>query len=373
LDGLAPTLRDVIHYRKSGLSLNHIIGCPLDCAYCIRHSENNFEMKTPKLIMSDDDALEALLSNQYFRRHSTPIQLFNKATDPLLPSVKPHTHSIVRRLDQRGLRNHLLIISRLRLTDDDCEQFNTVRNLRLTLLFTYSGIDDHRIEPVHSAIAADSIRLGYRQAKHFRVLLYWRPIILGLNDSEHDLQTAFELSQSAHATVFTGLFYRDAIANYYRHAGLPIPYSDTARRKILPRSLDQRITGYFAQRGSRSLFRKTSCGVAYAHRTADYNGHYGIPDLCDICPAAQRQRCATAFRRPTIEDVDRTIKLASSEAIAKFAVDDRAIHVSGLSDAERYFTQHALGYQVHNDQQPHHTGRHGRAEIGWEHEDDAAD
>jgi len=29
--------REVVEYRKSGLSLNHIQGCPLDCAYCIRH------------------------------------------------------------------------------------------------------------------------------------------------------------------------------------------------------------------------------------------------------------------------------------------------------------------------------------------------
>jgi hypothetical protein len=25
--------REVVEYRKSGLSLNHIQGCPLDCAY----------------------------------------------------------------------------------------------------------------------------------------------------------------------------------------------------------------------------------------------------------------------------------------------------------------------------------------------------
>jgi DNA repair photolyase len=30
--------REVVEYRKSGLSLNHIQGCPLDCAYCIRHT-----------------------------------------------------------------------------------------------------------------------------------------------------------------------------------------------------------------------------------------------------------------------------------------------------------------------------------------------
>ncbi|MFD1045277.1 hypothetical protein ACFQ1S_06610, partial [Kibdelosporangium lantanae] len=30
--------REVVEYRKSGLSLNHIQGCPLDCAYCVRHT-----------------------------------------------------------------------------------------------------------------------------------------------------------------------------------------------------------------------------------------------------------------------------------------------------------------------------------------------
>ncbi len=45
-----PELQDVIEYRKSGLSLNHIVGCPLDCAYCVRHLFDNFEMKTPRAL-----------------------------------------------------------------------------------------------------------------------------------------------------------------------------------------------------------------------------------------------------------------------------------------------------------------------------------
>jgi hypothetical protein len=32
-------------------------------------------------------------------------------------------------------------------------------NLKVTLLFTYSGIDDKRIEPYPSQVAADSLRL----------------------------------------------------------------------------------------------------------------------------------------------------------------------------------------------------------------------
>ena len=30
---LPARLREVVEYRKSGLSLNHVAGCPLDCAY----------------------------------------------------------------------------------------------------------------------------------------------------------------------------------------------------------------------------------------------------------------------------------------------------------------------------------------------------
>ncbi|MGW4090415.1 hypothetical protein [Nocardia sp. NPDC004750] len=44
---LNPGLRQVIDYRKSGLSANWIVGCPLDCTYCVRHTFDNFGMKVP--------------------------------------------------------------------------------------------------------------------------------------------------------------------------------------------------------------------------------------------------------------------------------------------------------------------------------------
>ena len=39
--------REVVEYRKSGLSLNHIQGCPLDCAYCIRHTYGLWDQRQP--------------------------------------------------------------------------------------------------------------------------------------------------------------------------------------------------------------------------------------------------------------------------------------------------------------------------------------
>jgi DNA repair photolyase len=83
--------REVVEYRKSGLSLNHIQGCPLDCVYCIRHTYGIWDQRQPRALMTDAEAVEELVSHWYFQPHATPVQVFNRATDPFLPNVRPHT------------------------------------------------------------------------------------------------------------------------------------------------------------------------------------------------------------------------------------------------------------------------------------------
>ena len=368
ISSLKPDLAQVIEYRKSGLSLNHVIGCPLDCGYCVRHLFDNFALKTPRALMSDQDAVALLVGHPHFRAHRTPIQLFNRATDPMLPVVKPHTFNVLRMLDEMGLTNHVLVITRWRVTEEDCQVLNSFRNLTLTVLVTHSGIDHPGIEPVDSAIAAASLRMLFENAERYRTVLYWRPIVPGLNDSDAHIAYARDLARSAHATVFTGLFFREEIASYYRDQGLPEPYADTARRKIMPEESEARILAAFREPGSSEepfgrLFRKTSCGVSYAHGLPDYNGHYGVRELCDICPLAQLQVCAHAWQAPPTDQV--TAQARELGAVGAVEVTERAIIVEGLDTPTRYFLQHAHGFQVHDRAHPHHHRRHGRADIGW--------
>jgi DNA repair photolyase len=368
ITALKPELATVVEYRKSGLSVNHIVGCPLDCGYCVRHLYGNFEMKVPRALMTDEEAVAALTGHQYFRPHRTPLQIFNRATDPMLPVVKPHTFNVLRLLDEQGLTNHVLVITRWRVEPEDCAVLNGFRNIRLTVLVTHSGIDDQRIEPVDSSIAATSLRTLYAHAESYRTILYWRPIVPGLNDTDAHLQRARALAEHAHATVFTGLFFRQEIASYYEAHGLPMPYEDTARRKIMPEESEQRILRVFHRpTGVESpygpLFRKTSCGVAYAHGEADYNGHYGIRELCDICPSVQLGLCADAWRAPELAEATREARELG--ATGDVEVTDRAIIVEGLDEQPRYYLQHGFGYQCHDRAKPHHHRRHGRADIGW--------
>src|SRR5204863_5982548 len=127
------------------------------------------------------------------------------------------------------------------LKSEDVDRLNRLRYLKVTLLFTYSGIDDPRIEPHPSHVAADSLKLmSAPLRRRYRTILYWRPLVPGLNDADEHLAAARELARHADATVFTGLFYRDQIAAYYRANGLPEPYGDTARRKIVPETVERR-------------------------------------------------------------------------------------------------------------------------------------
>ncbi|WP_327359649.1 radical SAM protein [Streptomyces sp. NBC_01304] len=371
IGALKPELADPVEYRKSGLSVNWIVGCPLECAYCVRHLFDNFDLKTPRRLMTDEEAVALLVGHPYFRPHQTPLQLLNRATDPMLPIVKPHLFKVLRMLDEQGLTNHVLIITRWKVDEEDCAVLNSFANLRLTVLVTHSGIEHGGIEPVNSTIAADSLRTLYANADRYRTVHYWRPIVPGLNDSDEHLERARELSLSAHATVFTGLFYRDEIAAYYESVGLPSPYEGTARRKIMPEEAEQRILEAFAnpQPGKEwgTLFRKTSCGVAFAHGEADYNGHYGIRELCEICPPKQLALCRKAWIRPDLAAVTQQARLLG--ATGEVEVNDRAIVVEGLDEPPRYYLQHGFGYQCHDRAKPHHYRQHGRAPIGWQAED----
>ena len=65
---------------------------------------------------------------------------------------------------------------------------NQLRHLKVTLLFTYSGIDDKRIEPYPSPVAAESAEAHERASgRRYRTILYWRPLVPGLNDSTEHL------------------------------------------------------------------------------------------------------------------------------------------------------------------------------------------
>lgn len=366
--GLHSYMKQIVGYRKSGLSLNHIIGCRLDCGYCVRHFWGNFELKAPQMLCTDGQAVELLTGHPAFLPGITPIQLFNKATDPFLPEVHPHLFNVLHALDQRGYTNHVLVITRFKVTAGDMAELEGLRHLRVTLLFTYSGISDARVEPIaKSSITVTSIRTACAAKNRTGVVLYWRPIVPGWNDQPETMAHVLQIGRDADAIVFTGYYHKAENDAYLRGLGVELPYGpgEHHRRKTMPADLDAKVVAAWRASGiSTPLMRKTSCGVAYAHGTADYNGHWGIPELCDICPLGQRDRCAAAYQKPTAADMEKVLARLSYEPGLPYEIEDGHIWTGGLDEQRRYPIQHMLGYQVWDVRQPHHAHAHGRSPYG---------
>jgi DNA repair photolyase len=364
---LDPYMAQIVTYRKSGLSLNHIVGCPLNCGYCVRHFWGDFEHKTPHLLVPTGQAVEMLTGHAAFRASVTPIQLLNKATDPFLPGVKPHLFQVLRSLDEQGLDNLVLIITRFRVTADDMSELERLKHVRVTLLFTFSGIADPRIEPIaNSAITATSIATACSRKCRTKVILYWRPIVPGWNDDPDTMAAVLNVGRAADGIVFTGYYHKQQNADYLRRLGVEVPYAqDYHRRKVLPEELDARVIAAWRRSGiSAPLFRKTSCGVSAAHQVADYNGHWGVRELCDICPARQADLCRASHRQPAPGDLDAV--LAGLGYATEYLIDDGHVWTHGLGEQKRYAIQHILRYQIWELDQPHLLHAHGRSPAGYQ-------
>jgi hypothetical protein len=79
--------------------------------------------------MTDAEAVEGLVNHRYFQPHVTPVQLFNRATDPFLPVVRPHTFAVLEYLDDRELTNHVLVITRYQMKPEDSRQLTPTRRV----------------------------------------------------------------------------------------------------------------------------------------------------------------------------------------------------------------------------------------------------
>lgn len=364
---LDPYMQKIIGYRKTGLSINHIIGCPLNCGYCVRHFWGNFEDKDPHMLCTDDEAIEKLLTHRYFIPHVTPLQIFNKATDPFLPSVKPHLFYFLQELDKKKLTNVMTVITRYRVTEEDVAFLESLQHLKVTLFFTYSGIKDTRIEPIQaSGITVKSIETVTQCKTKLKVVLYWRPIVPGWNDDAETMQQVLKLGDRCDAIAFTGYYHKQENMEYLQSLGVSVPYSDGQRRKVMPQELDEKVVKQYQLSGiTTPLFRKTSCAATYVHGLPDYNGHWGVRELCDICPLEQRKKCAKHHKAPsTSEFKDLLLQYPIFRETGRFLIEDDHIWTEKLGEERRYYLQHKLGFQIWDIDWPHHKFSHGRSPIG---------
>lgn len=177
------------------------------------------------------------------------------------------------------------------------------------------------------------------------------------------------IGRDVDAIVFTGLYHKAENAEYMRtlgiELGIELPFDDAAyhRRKTMPGDLDDAVISAWRSSGiSTPLFRKTSCGVSFAHQLPEYNGHWGVREICDICPTAQKKLCADDHRQPT--DSDMRGVLDQFGYASPWLIEDGHVWTHGLGEQKRYALQRTLRYQIWEIDQPHFLHAHGRSLTG---------
>ncbi len=104
--------------HRTALPITHRVKCKgslREWLYACRHAQDG-----PCICTAPTDALRAAsrvltcaqpdLQRSLITSHVIPVQVLNRATDPFLPSVRPHTLAVLADLDSRGLWNHVLVI-----------------------------------------------------------------------------------------------------------------------------------------------------------------------------------------------------------------------------------------------------------------------
>jgi hypothetical protein len=176
-----------------------------------------------------------------------------------------------------------------------------------------------------------SIRTAAAHKRRTGVVLYWRPIVPGWNDAPDTMGHVLDTGRDVDAIVFTGYYHKPENAGYLRGLGVEVPFgADYHRRKTMPADLDATVVAAWRTSGiATPLFRKTSCGVAYAHGVADTTA----TGACG--------NCATSAPLP------------SSMWGPTASVSSAATPL-----------QHTLRYQIWELDQPHYLHAHGRSRTG---------
>jgi len=239
----------------------------------------------PLKILDEEALVIQLLENKYFTSGLTPISINNKS-DPLLLEVKASTFEILKIMQRYELDNPIYIISKLELTEKDIEFLDSL-DLNLFVFFSFSGLQTD-LEKVSITYQEKRIK-KLEQAKGFKKIHYWRPLIAGENDSDQQIEYMFDVVAPVFdASVVSGLRVNDKVNSKLLQLNKNVTFNDyTKRHKYVEKEVFHRIQKIRMERcPDYLLFRHTSCMTCYWTGSADFlhNDRYSFNCNVFDCP-----------------------------------------------------------------------------------------
>jgi len=283
---------------KNFLCLNSVVGCKNDCIYCYKHGwdiENPF---IPQVVFESKEIVANLLNHRYYHPN-IPLAVHNSATDPFQKEVAKTTFKILDGIEALGIPNIVGLITKEYLSFETIKRIESYKNIRPIVFVTYSllpkkyerVVDERRLETMKNL-----------SKSKLKKVLYFRPIIKGVNDNEETVKKIVDLGEKYFDCIVRSSIKVDInTIEYMAKKGVYIdPNYDIGLnihdsvKQMLP-GIREKVDLILAK-SKIPYYKKTSCAISYLFEQSDYNTQWIKPKIyCSkLCPKKQSKKCQLA-------------------------------------------------------------------------------
>lgn len=341
---------------KSSFSINSYDGCDIGCKYCILSTLENRSHSTK---IEDEIALVEKLKNYKFYNKEIPITI-NNITDPFLNNnVFESTIKILKLLNENKFENPYVLITKAYLSKKQLEILQSL-NFKIIIMYTFSGLSTI-LENRDEQKQIDTLK-GLSELTNVELLHYYRPVIEGINSDENSIKKVVDIVINyCKASIVAGIRINSHLKKVFDNLQIEIPFKFDTEHKVITNETYNKILDTFKKHNpDYPIFKKTSCGLAFICKMADYNGHSGRINYCSpecasyhICFAKgsigfcsedckNYELCKSSSENVvTTEDINKLLKIIGKNA--EFEIGKYVITIKGeFTQEEVTFMRHKL-------------------------------
>ena len=301
------------YFSKSGMLVGKELRHCFDCAYCRVH--NKQLLKYTKYLPTD--------LNPAFINIPVMVNLFYG--DPLLQIDE--TVSILDRLNEAKHKGNVILITKGNMGSfpEDIWMWD-----KLNIHF---GISTFGIDSKYDG--SNKIRfennLKICKENGFSYSIEFRPIIKNINDSDEVFNYVVSKAKEHGVGIgYCGLQVSEETRERLQREGIVFePYNEKVGfglKKFISKERDTALRNIAHSQGV-DVFRKTSCLIATANHTPDYNAHYYRPNEVG-CPDCPNKKICQEYKENLFNNPD--IEKLKSIILFKFELIDKVDHVCTL-------------------------------------------
>lgn len=259
----------MLNYLKSSISISSYDGCTIGCKYCILSVLE--DRKKVRKIENEKELVQKLIKFKLYTKE-IPISI-NNQTDPFLnKEVSNSTLKILEIMQENNIPNPILIITKGYIESEELEKLSNIK-LNIIILYTFSGLSE-KLENRNITKQVEAMK-NLSKLNNVKLVNYYRPVIEGINSDEKTIkQVASIVTKYCKCSIVSGIRINTHLSKVLKELEIELPEKyDPDHKVLLPNTYAKIKEVFKKEKNNYPIFKKTSCGISYLLKQADYNGH----------------------------------------------------------------------------------------------------